>query len=206
MNCLKTEEQFSAYLEDELDYHAVKAFETHLANCESCRHELALFHRSVNLLDQLPPIEPSPDFDATLRTRLTHIKVESIPLWRRVLEGMRIRPAWAFSGVAVAAFVMIAGIYFYPNMSEEKPRHKVVSGLDETPGIIHYVPPPRIRVDEQWQGEKPLLVPQPNRSRFVKFPTFDGTEFFEELEPRSLERNYILQTVSYTDVPTGGGL
>ena len=59
MNCLKAEEQFSAYIEDELDYQAVRAFEAHLSTCESCRREFTLFRESLDLLHQLPQIEPS---------------------------------------------------------------------------------------------------------------------------------------------------
>ena len=86
MNCLKAEEQFSAYIEDELDYQAVRAFEGHLSTCESCRRELTLFRESLDLLHQLPQIEPSAEFDVTLQARLADTQVESIPFWQRVLQ------------------------------------------------------------------------------------------------------------------------
>ena len=60
MNCLKAQGHFSAYLEDELGYQTIKTFEAHLEECEACRGELAIFQKSVNLLNALPPIEPSP--------------------------------------------------------------------------------------------------------------------------------------------------
>ena len=81
MNCLKAEEQFSAYIEDELDYRAVRTFEAHLNACESCRREFTLFHESLDLLQQLPQIEPSTDFDIALKVRLVDTQVESIPFW-----------------------------------------------------------------------------------------------------------------------------
>ena len=189
MNCLEAEEQFSAYLEDELDYQAVKAFDAHLADCESCHHELELFRESVDLLHQLPSVEPSPSFDVALRTRLTNTEVDPVPLWHSALEMMRIRPAWTFSGIAMALFIMIASIYLYQNTFRERPQ----AGVS-----------PDARVTTS--TERRLTVPFPTTQGPFKFRTSEDVEFLEEIQPRRVERNYILQTVSYTDAPAGGGL
>lgn len=203
MNCLKAEEQFSAYVEDELDYPAIKAFERHIASCESCHYEFTLFRESINLLHQLPSIEPSAHFDAALRIRLANTQVKPISsLWHRAFRAVPIRPVWALSGFAMIVLVVLVGIYFYPNAFVQSSRVEVASETNNPTVIRRYVLP-----DELGRQEKlPLAVPHLNGQRSVNVPAFDGTAVREEQQPRRIERNYILQTVSYTDAPTGGGL
>ena len=203
MNCLKAEEQFSAYVEDELDYPAIKAFERHIAGCESCHHEFTLFRESINLLHQLPPIEPSAHFDAALRMRLANTQAKPIsPLWRRAFRAVPIRPVWALSGFAMIVLVVLVGIYFYLNPFVQSSRVEVALETNNPTVIRRYVLP-----DELGRQERPpLAVPHLNTQRPTKLPVFDETEVREEQQPRRIERNYILQTVSYTDAPTGGGL
>jgi hypothetical protein len=210
MDCVGVEEQFSAHLEDELDYQATKTFETHLANCELCHHGYILFRESVNLLHRMPSIEPSPSFDTVLQTRLANSQIELIPWWRRALEAMRAQSVWAFSGIAMGIGIcMIAGIYLYQNTLIGND-DITVARADNTPSdrryvIRHVIPPPRIRVDDSSPWKQSPLVPDLNRQRLVEFPAFEGSVFPKEVQPQRVERNYILQTVTYTDASTSGG-
>ena len=233
MNCLKVEEQFSAYLEDELDYQAVRAFENHLSTCEACRREFTLFRESLDLLHQLPQIEPSAEFDVALQARLADTQVESIPFWQRVLQPLHGQTRLALSGIAVL-LVILAGFYFYQKT------------LTKSPSVDTAVAPEtakRAPLAEEREGEQqlPLAVPNQELQSLVNFSelsvldlqpvrgtqqpqsaTFDlqqlrGTQqpqspasdmqpVRENQQPQRLEQNYILRTIKRTEAPTGGGL
>ena len=233
MNCLKVEEQFSAYLEDELDYQAVRAFEAHLSTCESCRREFTLFRESLDLLHQLPQIEPSTEFDIALQARLADTQVESIPFWQRVLQPLHGQVRLALSGIAVL-LVILAGFYFYQKTLTKSPSVDTAVA----PETSRSVPVAKEREVEQ---QLPLAVPSQELPSLVKFPesseldlqpvrgnqqlqsaTFDlqqlrGTQqpqspasdmqpVRENQQPQRLEQNYILRTIKRTEAPTGGGL
>ena len=233
MNCLKVEEQFSAYLEDELDYQAVRAFETHLSTCESCRREFTLFRESLDLLHQLPQIEPSAEFDVALQARLADTQVESIPFWQRVLQPLHGQVRLALSGIAVL-LVILAGFYFYQKTLTKSPSVDTAVA----PETSRSVPVAKEREVEQ---QLPLAVPSQELQSLVKFPesseldlqpvrgnqqlqsaTFDlqqlrGTQqpqlpasdmqpVRRDQQPQRLEQNYILRTIKRTEAPTGGGL
>ena len=240
MNCLKAEEQFSAYIEDELDYRAIRTFEAHLNACESCRREFTLFRESLDLLHQLPQIEPSTDFDTALKARIADTQVESTPFWGRVLQPLHGQIRLALIGVAVmfvaVMFVMVAGFYFYQKTSVNPELVEIVA----TPESSSRAP----LADEhriEWQRQQfPLAVPsqelqslvnfpessvdlqsvrrnqQPQLSAFnlqparssqqPQFPVFDRQPVRRNQRTQRLEQNYILQTINYTEAPTGGGL
>ena len=236
MNCLKAEEQFSAYIEDELDYQAVRTFEAHLNACESCRQEFTLFRESLDLLHQLPQIEPSTDFDTALKTRLVDTQVESIPFWGRVFQPLHGQIRFALSGAAVM-LVMVAGFYFYQKTSINPGSAEIIAA----PGSSRRAPLTDQRRIEWQRQQFPLAVPsqepqslvnlpessvfnlhpvrrsqQPQLSAFSlqpvrgsqqpQVPVFDLQPVRRSQQPQRLEQNYILQTINYTEAPTGGGL
>ncbi len=203
MNCIKAEEQFSAYLEDELDYQAVRAFEAHLTACESCHQEFRLFRESLDLLHQLPRIEPSGEFDIALQIRLADIPVESVPFWQRVLRPLYGRTRLALSGIAVL-LVMITGFYFYQKTSIKPQSVEIVAAPE---------PSRRVPLAEERRVERrqqlPLALPSRELQSLINFPgssTFNLQPLRRTQQPQQLEQNYILQTVNYTEAPTGGGL
>ena len=235
MNCLKAEEQFSAYIEDELDYRAIRTFETHLSACESCRREFTLFRESLNLLHQLPQIEPSVEFDVALQARLADTQVESIPFWRRVLQPLHTQTRLALSGIAVL-LVMVAGFYFYQRTLTKPPSVEIAVASE----ISRRAPLAEERGIE-WQQQFPLALPSREMQSLVNFPEsstfnlqpvrrsqqpqfpafslqparrsqqpqlpgFDLHPVRRSQQPQRLEQNYILQTINYTAAPTGGGL
>lgn len=220
MNCLKVEEQFSAYLEDELDYQAVRAFEDHLSACESCHREFTLFRESLNLLHQLPQIEPSTEFDASLQVRLADTQIEPIPLWRRVLEPFHGQIRLALSGIAVL-LVMVTGFYFY----QKTPTKSQPVEIAAAPETLRHAPLDEGREVERQQQQLPLALPSRELQSLVnfpespvfdlqpvqgslqpQFPTLNLQPVRRTQQPQRLEQNYILQTINYTEAPTGGGL
>ncbi len=233
MNCLKVEEQFSAYLEDELDYQAVRAFDAHLSVCESCRREFTLFRESLDLLHQLPQIEPSTEFDIALQARLADTQVESIPFWQRVFQALHGQTRLALSAIAVL-LVMAAGFYFYRKTVTKPPTVEIA--VDPEPS--KHTPLAEERGDEQ---QFPLAVPSQEPQSLVNFPesseldlqpvrrsqppqspmsnlqqlrgsqqsqlpVFDQQPARKDQQPQRLEQNYILRTIKHTEAPTGGGL
>ena len=218
MNCLKAEEQFSAYIEDELDYQGVRGFEAHLSDCEACRREFTLFRESLNLLHQLPRIEPSTEFNTALRVRLADTQVETLPFWRRVLRPLHGQTRLALSGIAVL-FVMAAGFYFSQKTLIKPESIEIVAA----PETLRRAPLTEGRGLE-WQQQFPLAVPsqelqslvnfpessafnlQPvRRSQQLQLPAFDLQPVHRSQQPQRLEQNYMLQTINYTEAPTGGG-
>ena len=200
MNCLMAEEHFSAYLEDELDYRTIKEFEAHLTDCGSCSNEFALFRKSVNLLHQLPRIEPSSDFDRSMQSRVGSLDVDRTPAWHQLLDSLRTRPVWAFSGIATILLVGLLTAYFYQN------------GLDgykpSSPGIVFETDSspthrPVVRIDTL---EPPALpVHQVNVPLDFGSGVFSGREVLD-WRPQRIQQNFILQSVNYSSAPRGGGL
>lgn len=54
MNCDEFVELVTAYLEGSLPEADRAAFEAHLAECRGCDHYLAQFHRTIELLGEMP--------------------------------------------------------------------------------------------------------------------------------------------------------
>ena len=147
MNCLQAEEHFSAHFEDTLDYQTLQDFEGHLAECEACQHEYVRFQESVKAVQQLPQIEPSPYFMATLQQRLAteqrdprSLKAIAATSWKQLLDVLR-RPKWAFSGI-IALILAAAGIYFYQErpLFDRNLRPAPVATMSQEEQIT---PPPR---------------------------------------------------------------
>ena len=204
MNCLKAEEQFSAYIEDELDYQAVRAFEDHLSTCHACRREFTLFRESLNLLHQLPQTEPSKEFDIALQVRLADTPIESISFWQRVLRPLYGQTGLALSGITVL-LVMIVGVYFYQK-TLIKPQSVEIVAAPESSRSVPLVG--ERRVERRWK-QLPLAIPSRELQSLVNFPespTFNLQPRRRSQQSQRLEQNYILQTVNYTEAPTGGGL
>lgn len=196
MNCLQAEEHFSAHLEDTLEYQTLQGFEGHLAECEACQHEYARFQESVKTVQQLPQIEPSPDFMSTLQQRLAteqrdpgSVKEIAATGWRQLLDILR-RPKWAFSGI-MALILAAAGTYFYQEISpfDEGLRLTPVASTSQTEQIT--TSPERLRI------ELPRFVRdnrQLQRRSVISTPA------------QPMQQRYMLKQVSYTNASTSGGL
>lgn len=201
MNCLTVEEHFSAYLEDELDYQAIKEFEAHLTDCESCHQSFGLFRESLNLLHQLPHVEPSGSFDRAVEARVCDIDVEPIPLWHNILDALRAQPAWAFSGLAAILVAGLVGIYLYQDAPDAytSSRPTIVVNSGQNVDVQ--------RVDKGDNREElSLPVRRVNLPLLIEDGELYRTEVFDSRPPQRMQQNYILQTVDYTNAPRSGGL
>ena len=197
MNCLQAEKHFSAYFEDTLDYQALRSFEVHLTECEACQHEYARFQEAVKAVQQLPQIEPSPDFMPKLLERLAEERhafggIQEIIAtgWNRLRDGLR-RPRWAFGGI-VALILIAVGGYFYQS--------GLLSNQDPQPTAV--VTPVR----ERAQGAPPsvaLPVDVPRRVRSIARFSPGGVI---RASRQPMQQHYVLKQVSYTNASTRGGL
>ena len=196
MNCLQAEEHFSAHFEDTLNYQTLQDFEAHLTECEACRHEYVRFQESVKAVQQLPQIEPSPYFMATLQQRLateqrdpSSLKAIATTGWKQLLDGLR-RPKWAFSGIIVL-ILAAAGIYFY----QERP----LFNRDLRPAPVATMS----------QGEQITTLPDSlgvRSQRFVRDSNRLLPSDAATTPTQPMQQRYMLKQVSYTNASTSGGL
>ncbi len=70
MNCTQTEKKLVAYLDGKLHAGERREFEAHLASCGSCAERAEGFRAMWDVLEELPPIMPSPGFDSLVRARV----------------------------------------------------------------------------------------------------------------------------------------
>ena len=198
MNCLQAEEHFSAYFEDTLDYQALRDFEAHLATCGACQHEYARFQESVKAVQQLPQIEPSPNFMPKLLERLAEERQEFGGIrnrittgWHRLQDGLR-RPRWAFSGIVALILIAVVGGYFYQG--------GLLFDRDSQPAVVvtSASEPARVVLP-------PLELPADVRRRVRSMDSFSpGGVIRASRQP--MQQHYVLKQVSYTSASTGGGL
>ncbi len=198
MNCLQAEEHFSAYFEDTLDYRALRDFEVHLATCGACQHEYARFQESVKAVQQLPQIEPSPNFMPKLMERLAEEGQEFDGIrdiittgWHRLQDGLR-RPRWAFRGIVALILIAVVGGYFYQD--------GFLSDQDSQPAVV--VTPAS---EPSRLGPPPVELPVDVRRRVRSMGSFSpGGVIRASRQP--MQQHYVLKQVSYTSTSTGGGL
>ncbi len=190
MNCQQAEEHFSAHLEDTLDYQTLQDFESHLTKCEACQGEYARFQDSVNAVQQLPQIEPSPYFMSALQQRIATEDRETGSLkdvvttrWQQLLDAFR-RPTWAFSG-AIALILAAAGTYFYQD-------------LRPTPVA------PAPRTEQIATSPEVFPVQQSRRVGGDTNRLLQGSVISTPTQP--MQQRYMLKQVSYTTTSTSGGL
>lgn len=198
MNCLQAEEHFSAHFEDTLDYQTLQRFEEHLAACETCQQEYTRFQESVKAIQQLPQIEPSPDFMPTLLQRLAEEQLEIGGVkeiigtgWERLQDLFR-QPRWAFSGIVAVLLIAAVGGYLYQSGS--------LFNEDSKPTIVVTPASERSQI-----GAPPVKLPvQVRRSGTDANRFLNGGVTTRSRQP--MQRHYILKQVSYTNASTRGGL
>ena len=192
MNCRQAEEQFSAHFEDTLDYETLQGLEEHLATCEACQQEYARFQESVKVVQQLPPIEPSPYFMPTLLQRIAEEQREISGVkgivttgWKQLLDVFR-RPVWAFSGI-LALILAVTGTYLYQDgfLFDRDSRSAAVTSE-----------PQEIRV-----ATSPVEIRRAVGNGSQRLP---GGVIPRSVRP--MQQHYVLKQVSYTNTSTRGGL
>ncbi len=177
MNCLQAEENFSAHLEDALDYQSLQRFESHIAECPMCQREYAQFSESVKASQQLPQIEPSPYFTSTLKQRLAEEQRGTLSFWQRLLYIFKM-PKWALSGIMVLLLITGTATFLYQNdwFNSEIPPSNEQTG---SPSLNNQ------------------FLPRASGSSDFSNTISGG---------QPMQQRYTLKRVSYSTVSTGGGL
>lgn len=70
MKCDKAREQFSRYLENDLNPELRAEFEEHLSSCGECEALYDRFHATVVMLEEMPEVEPPAGFHAAVMARV----------------------------------------------------------------------------------------------------------------------------------------
>lgn len=185
MNCLQAEENFSAHLEDALDYQTLQRFESHIAECTTCQREYARFSESVKVSQQLPQIEPSPYFIPTLQQRLAEEQRDRLSFWQR-LQSIFSMPKWALSGVMVLLLITGTATFLYHNdwfNGEIDPSSEQIST-------------PRAGLSSGSPSLNNQFLPRASGS----------SDFSNTISAQPMQQHYTLKRVSYSTVSTGGGL
>lgn len=183
MNCLQVEENFSAHLEDALDYQTLRHFESHITECTSCQQNYALFQDTIKASQQLPQIEPSSNFLQELDLRLKEEQLEKISFWKHI-QIIFTTPKWALTAV-MAILLITATITFHDNWFDDDTQPSIDRAYPSNPVL---------------SSESPAINNQflPRRSGVSNFSNRIATQ--------PMQQHYTLKRVSYSTVSTGGGL
>jgi hypothetical protein len=112
--CRKYRARFVEAFYDELSAEQKQRFDEHLQGCPECAVAFAELRSVVKVMDQRQRPTPEPEFWQgywhRLAARLEGARRPArVQWWRRLAEGLRLEPAWAYRTVAAAALV-VAGI------------------------------------------------------------------------------------------------
>jgi anti-sigma factor RsiW len=102
MSCSRMESKFLGYIDGRLKEGERLEVEKHLAGCAACRLRVNEFRAVGGLLDELPVIEPSPEFDLRV-----HARVAAEPLKRGWWTAFLPAPRVAFA----AAMLLLASVW-----------------------------------------------------------------------------------------------
>ena len=103
MSCERMESRILGYVDGRLKESERKEVEKHLASCAPCRLRVEEFRAVSELLDELPVIEPSPEFDVRVRAL-----VAAEPVKQSWWAWMRVSPRVVFA----AAMLLLATLWF----------------------------------------------------------------------------------------------
>jgi hypothetical protein len=113
MDCKHIDDLLVEYLYQELDPSQVERFEAHLQTCSRCTQELSAYERTRAVMQDLPEVDPPVrvlDFLSKEASRA--VEPQSVSLWERVREGLRmmvLHPAMT----AAVTLVLVLGVSFY---------------------------------------------------------------------------------------------
>lgn len=98
----------SAYLDKALPADRMASVRDHLRQCEFCRTELTALQQTDGLIRALPPLKPSPGFDAAFWTGVAQREQKrGRPLWvQRLSAGWRPMLAAGLTACLLAAFLL----------------------------------------------------------------------------------------------------
>lgn len=109
MTCQEFLARYSDYLDEMLDPVEAARMHHHLVGCASCARYDRVVRRGLELVRELPVVEPSPDFEPRLQHRLFHVRDEQ--------AGERASGASAVVALAIAG--MLAAIAWSPLLRQD---------------------------------------------------------------------------------------
>jgi hypothetical protein len=114
MSCEKIASRMLGYIDGRLKESERAEVQKHLASCSPCALRVEEFRAVSGLLDELPVIEPSPEFDARV-----HALVAAEPVKKDWWAWLRVPPRIAL----VASALLVAGLWlgFYPRPQQPLP-------------------------------------------------------------------------------------
>jgi anti-sigma factor RsiW len=102
MSCERMESRILGYVDGRLKESERLELEKHLSTCAPCRVRVEEFRSVSGLLDELPVIEPSPEFDTRVRAL-----VAAEPVKQSWWAWLHVSPRVAFA----ASMLLLAGIW-----------------------------------------------------------------------------------------------
>lgn len=146
------EEQFSAYLDGELEPAEHEMMEAHLAECPACSEKLSRLIRLNDVLSGASSIEPSAEFSRGVMQRVDQEK--------QALRMRRMR--WTILGLAAAIVLLVLILRIQQEAvapsQVKKPKTIVSKPQPEKPPIQKPIPPKAPVIAEK-HPDKPFLQP-----------------------------------------------
>jgi cytochrome c-type biogenesis protein CcmH/NrfG len=109
MSCVRMEGRMFGYIDGRLKDSERLEVEKHLAACAPCRLRVEEFRSVSGLLDKLPVIEPSPEFDTRVRAL-----VAAEPVKQNWWAWMKLQPRVAFAASVLLLAAIWLGYYGRP--------------------------------------------------------------------------------------------
>src|SRR6478736_4525222 len=107
MQCDHAQELFSDYVTGEIDRALTVSIENHLSACKDCRDTVEDLKQAWAMLDQMPVVEPPPQFHATLMSRLAEEQAQAEVTAVRPAAGWDWRALFRPRTLAFAATILI---------------------------------------------------------------------------------------------------
>ena len=109
MSCERMESRILGYVDGQLKESEKQDVEKHLAACARCGVRVEEFRAVSGLLDELPVIEPSPEFDSRV-----HALVAAEPVKQSWWAWLRVSPRVAFAASMLLLATIWLGYYERP--------------------------------------------------------------------------------------------
>jgi hypothetical protein len=134
MECTRTENLLSAYLDGDLPEREREGFAEHLRRCPACAGEEKALKETLSLLRNLPAEKAPPGLLEGVRRRIGQEK-ETVPLWKKLFLPAHIKIPLEAAAVALI-FLLAYGI------QKEMPAMKAPSSPPAKEMVVAKAPPP----------------------------------------------------------------
>jgi len=151
ITCKDIEEKLTAYQEGVLSLQEKNLVEDHLAACAQCTSALADLKKTVDLLKELPEVEPPPWFTQKIMVQVREEAEEKSSLLKRLFYPFHIKiPIEAFATLCVVAL----GLYVYKTSGPE------IKTYQAPPAAIIEAPAKDVTVSKPVERPKTIVLPE----------------------------------------------